>query len=83
MFPVDEDDNDADIGALLAGSLAVPVSTYCMMGSRALPKRVAAKSEASNGEICENLFFLGKRFDSPALASFPPQDSQAARSMIS
>lgn len=60
MFPVDEDDTDADVGALIDGSLAVPVSTYCMLGSRALPKRIAAKAEASNGEICENLFFLGE-----------------------
>lgn len=60
MFPADEDDTDEDVAALLDGSLAVPCSTYCMLGSRALPKRIAAKTEASHGEICENLFFLGR-----------------------
>lgn len=60
MFPADEDDTDEDVTALLNGSLAVPCSTYCMLGSRPLPKRITAKSEAGNGEICENLFFLGE-----------------------
>jgi hypothetical protein len=60
MFPIDEEDKDEETGALLDGSLAVPCATYCMLGSRELPKRVAAKAQANNGELCENLFFLGE-----------------------
>lgn len=60
MFPKDDNDNDEDITALLEGKLAVPCPTYCMLGGRELPKRVAAKAEANNGELAENLVYLGE-----------------------
>ncbi|KAF5025021.1 hypothetical protein F66182_2889 [Fusarium sp. NRRL 66182] len=52
-------DDDA-VTALLGGTLEVPLPTYFTIGNHPLPPRIAAKVEADE-EICENLYFLGKR----------------------
>ena len=45
---------------LLNGALNVPLPTYFGIGNHSFPARVAEKLESS-GEVCTNLFFLGRR----------------------
>ncbi|KAI9742517.1 MAG: hypothetical protein M1835_003058 [Candelina submexicana] len=52
--------HDEDITALLNGTIPVPLPTYFALGSHTLPQRVIEKLE-SGGEVCSNLYFLGKR----------------------
>lgn len=47
--------------ALLSGSIPIPLPTYFTLGIHALPAKVIEKLENSDGELCEHLFFLGKR----------------------
>ncbi|KAI9824862.1 MAG: hypothetical protein M1832_001467 [Thelocarpon impressellum] len=53
--------DDAKVTALLEGSIAVPLPTYFTLGRHPLPQRVIDKLSSSAGEVCENLYFLGKR----------------------
>ncbi len=52
--------NDEDLTSLLNGTLTVPLPTYFALGSHSLPQRIIEKLE-SGGEVCSNLYFLGKR----------------------
>lgn len=54
-----EEDNE-NIEKLLGGSIKVPLSTYFALGSHGLPEKIIDKLESA-GEVCENLYFLGKR----------------------
>lgn len=54
-------EQNEDVEALLRGDITVPLPTYFSLGKNALPPNVIEKLEASTGEACENLFFLGKR----------------------
>lgn len=47
--------------SLLNGKLAVPLPTYFTVGKHALPQKVIEGLEEGTGEVCENLYFLGKR----------------------
>ena len=47
--------------ALLAGSLTVPLASYFTVGKHPLPPRVIERLESTDGEVCPNLYFLGKR----------------------
>ncbi|KAI5804562.1 CwfJ C-terminus 1-domain-containing protein-like protein [Geopyxis carbonaria] len=49
------------IDRLLRGEIVVPLPTYFTLGSSPLPPAVLEKIESNAGEVCENLFFLGKR----------------------
>lgn len=62
LFGPDEDvdGTDAQVTKLLAGEIAIPVSTYFTVGTRPLPPRIVAKIEQDE-DICENLHYLGKR----------------------
>jgi hypothetical protein len=58
----DADSNDqSDVQSLLDGQIDIPLPTYFALTSRPLPQAVVDKLEASNDELCSNLFFLGKR----------------------
>ena len=46
---------------LLNGKIKVPLPTYFGMGAHSLPDAVIKKLEVTDGEVCENLVFLGKR----------------------
>ena len=61
--PPDPGDDDAAraVDALLSGEINVPLPTYFALGRAALPAAVAARVERHGGEVCENLFFLGKK----------------------
>jgi hypothetical protein len=54
-------EHQSDVQSLLDGNIQVPLPTYFALTSRPLPQAVVDKLEASNDELCENLFFLGKR----------------------
>src|SRR5215472_8195015 len=51
----------AKITSPLLCSLAISLPTYFVLGTQELPKSVIKKLDESDGELCENLFFLGKR----------------------
>lgn len=53
--------DDEAVKDLLHGSYKIPLPTYFGLGKHALPQVVIDKLEAADGEVCENLFFLGKR----------------------
>ncbi|CDZ96519.1 Uncharacterized conserved protein [Phaffia rhodozyma] len=55
-----EGENPDEVDDLLRGSLNVPLTTYIMLGSHALPEKVQAKIIETGGEICTNLFFVGQ-----------------------
>ncbi len=50
-----------EVTGLLNGSITVPLTTYFTVGRHALPARVIEKLESSDGELCENLYYLGNR----------------------
>ena len=54
-------DNDSALAALLEGKFNVPLPTYFTFGQHSLPQSVVDRLEASDGEVCTNLYFLGKR----------------------
>ncbi|KAJ3056074.1 hypothetical protein HK097_008202 [Rhizophlyctis rosea] len=49
-----------DIQALLTGQIKVPISTYIISGKHSLPRSVITVINAQDGQICENLIYLGK-----------------------
>ena len=54
-------DDNHSVDKLLDGSIGVPLPTYFALGSSVLPQKVVEKLENSRGELCDNLYFLGKR----------------------
>jgi hypothetical protein len=59
-FSATEED-EAELTSLLDEKVAVPLPTYFGVGRHSLPPIVVDRLEAANGEVCENLFFVGKR----------------------
>jgi hypothetical protein len=53
--------DQSDVQLLIDGKIEVPLPTYFALTSRPLPPAVVEQLEASNDELCSNLFFLGKR----------------------
>ena len=54
-------EESANIASLLRGDVAIPLPTYFTLGKYPLPSPVREKLSRSQGEVCENLFFLGKK----------------------
>jgi len=54
-------EDEATMESLLKGKIAVPLPTYFTVGKHALPQKVVDRLEEGTGEVCENLYFLGKR----------------------
>lgn len=57
-------EGDETVSALLNGKIIIPLPTYFTVGRRAIPERIVQQletSETSGGEVCPNLYFLGKR----------------------
>ena len=50
-----------ELKTLLDGSITVPLAAYFTLGKRPLPPQIVERLEHSNGEVCPNLYFLGKR----------------------
>jgi diadenosine tetraphosphate (Ap4A) HIT family hydrolase len=58
----DADGADAPlVQSLVDGKIDIPLPTYFALGKHPLPPPVVQKLEASDDELCHNLFFLGKR----------------------
>ncbi|KAG8532673.1 uncharacterized protein KY384_002550 [Bacidia gigantensis] len=59
---VDSDQTKDAIASLVSGGLDVPFPIYFSLGRHPLPVQVRSKLEDSgNGELCPNLYYLGKR----------------------
>lgn len=54
-------EDDSSIKSLIQGQIKVPLTTYFALGSNPLPLAIIEKLESSDGEVCEHLYFLGKR----------------------
>ena len=55
-------ENDKSLAELLNSKIAVPLPIYFGIGQHALPQAVMDRLKTTdNGEVCENLYFLGKR----------------------
>ena len=54
-------DEEEALDSLLRGSPAIPVTTYFSLGRHSLPERVIKNLNSGDGNVCENLIFLGKR----------------------
>ncbi|GAO49712.1 hypothetical protein SAICODRAFT_10313 [Saitoella complicata NRRL Y-17804] len=52
--------NEDQVDALLRGDIKVPITTYMTLGKHALPSTIVEKVQRDHGEICENLFLLGR-----------------------
>ena len=59
--PIASVENEKTVLSLLAGEITVPLPTYFTVGKYTLPQQVVDRLKASNGELCQNLYFLGKR----------------------
>jgi len=55
------DEDARDIEKLINGEIRIPLPTYFVLGTQELPTPVIKKLDESDGELCENLIFLGKR----------------------
>lgn len=53
--------DEEDIQRLLRGEIPVPLPIYFGLGRHSLPQSVREHLAISSGEVCENLFFLGKK----------------------
>jgi hypothetical protein len=54
-------EGDAAVTSLLDGRISVPLPTYFTVSHHGLPDRVTERLEEASGELCPNLYFLGKR----------------------
>lgn len=54
-------ESDEKLERLLKGDINVPLPTYFTLGKHSLPQQIIDKLEQSDGEVCPNLYFLGKR----------------------
>ena len=59
--PSVDDKSDQDIQQLLNGKITIPLPTYFALGSNLLPDRVVERLQANSGELCPNLYLLGRR----------------------
>ncbi|KAI8047575.1 CwfJ C-terminus 1-domain-containing protein-like protein [Gilbertella persicaria] len=57
----DADTPQASIDALLHHQIDIPLTTYFINGSQPLPDMVQKHLEATDGELCPNLYYLGKQ----------------------
>ncbi|KAJ9621693.1 hypothetical protein H2203_007182 [Taxawa tesnikishii (nom. ined.)] len=54
-------DADDQLDQLLRRSIQIPLPTYFALGRQPLPDRVTEKLKENAGELCSNLYFLGRR----------------------
>ena len=54
-------DDEGTITSLLNGKIEIPLMTYFTLGQYALPQQIIDRLETADGEVCNNLVFLGKR----------------------
>ncbi|EPS44081.1 hypothetical protein H072_1956 [Dactylellina haptotyla CBS 200.50] len=64
LFPSPEtlsDEENDTLSTLLRGGIEVALPVYFTLGSYPFPPSIQDKIDNNAGEVCENLFFLGKR----------------------
>lgn len=54
-------DEDGGVKKLISGEIEVPLPTYFSLGTRNLPVSVIDKLENNDGELCPNLYLLGRK----------------------
>ncbi len=54
-------EDDEAVSALLNGDITIPLPIYFTLGNYPLPRKIIEKLERLDGEVCPNLYFLGKR----------------------
>ncbi|KAL9093589.1 MAG: hypothetical protein Q9165_003984 [Trypethelium subeluteriae] len=54
-------EDEEHVTALLDGKVEIALPLYFAIGASALPDRIVEKLESNGGEVCTNLYFLGKR----------------------
>ncbi|CAG8446700.1 12725_t:CDS:10 [Cetraspora pellucida] len=54
-------ENTDEINRLLSEEIKIPITTYFMHGKYELPDIVKERVESNNGELCQNLFYLGNQ----------------------
>ena len=54
-------ENEEQVSQLLANEIPIHLPTYFTLSNGPLPEDVIERLESSNGEVCTNLYFLGKR----------------------
>lgn len=60
--PSDTNDGERDqVNKLISGEIEVPLTTYFSLGNRPLPVEVVEKLTSNEGELCPNLFVLGRK----------------------
>lgn len=60
--PVTATDQDGDnVKNLINGKIEVSLPTYFALGGHGLPQAIVDRLESSAGEVCPNLYFIGKR----------------------
>ncbi|CAO3688330.1 unnamed protein product [Umbelopsis ramanniana] len=52
---------NSDLEKLLNNEIEVPVHTYFIQGSNPIPGLAQSRIEKNDGELCESVYFLGKR----------------------
>lgn len=58
---VEAGDSEHRLTSLISGDPPIPLPTYFSLGKCPLPKQVIDKIDARDGEVCDNLIYLGKR----------------------
>lgn len=53
-------DQDKGIEELLSGKIQIPLECYVTRGQQSLSDRVIDRITEKAGEICDNLFFIGR-----------------------
>lgn len=53
--------DENDVKKLIGGEIEVPLPTYFSLGTRSLPESIVEKLEKDDGELCPNLYLLGRR----------------------
>ena len=55
------EEHEAALASLLDGKVTICMPTYFSLGKHPLPQQIIERLESSSDEVCENLYFLGKR----------------------
>lgn len=55
------EEQKGDLSKLLKGGIDVPITTYFSLGTRTLPSAATEKLQANDGELCPNLYLLGRK----------------------
>jgi hypothetical protein len=58
---IESEENEESLKSLLNGQVDIPLPVYFGIGKHALPSSVIDRLESRDGEVCSNLYFLGKR----------------------